>query len=79
MNNQKKEFAINIVSTQETENLMAEIYFGEYNLCTVHNESGMFEVQIFYDNRINPGLESLSVNLVDFISILEKAKNELMR
>lgn len=66
-------------SDSDTKYLHAEVYFGEYSICYVDTEKGEFNINFSADPRINPGHESISLNLNDFIKTLERAKEELLK
>jgi len=68
-----------LASDPDTKYLHAEVYFGEYSICDVDTEKGEFTINFSADPRINPGHESISVSLNDFVSTLERAKGELLK
>jgi hypothetical protein len=72
-------FHFDLTSDSDTKYLRAEVYFGNYFICDIDTETGEFSIHFSADPRINPGNESISVNLGDFMRILERAKEELLK
>ncbi|GAA4508774.1 hypothetical protein GCM10023172_41450 [Hymenobacter ginsengisoli] len=68
-----------LASDPDTKYLHAEVYFNDYSICDVDTEKGGFSVSFSADPRINPGHESISLNLSGFARTLERAKEELLK
>ncbi len=68
-----------LASDSDTKYLHAEVYCGDFSICHVDTEKEEFNICFSADPRINPGHESINVNLNDFIKTLEKAKEELLK
>ena len=68
-----------LASELDANHLHAEVYYNNLFICQVDTELGNFRVSLFNDPRINPSQETVSVNLQDFIMILDRAKEELKK
>ena len=66
-----EKFKIEITSVPDREELVAEIWYNEFLICEINQESEFLEIEFYIDNKI-------SFNLYNFLSILEQAKKKLV-
>ena len=75
-----KGFWFDLSSASDGKYLCAEMYYEKFYICHVDTEKGEFSVSFHNHARVNYGLpESITVNLNEFISTLERAKEELLK
>lgn len=70
---------VQLTSDPDTKYLYAEVYHGQFYICRVDTDKGDFTVSFYNDAKINWNLESVNFALDEFIIILEKAKEELLK
>ena len=70
---------VQLTSDPDTKYLYAEVYYGNFYVCRIDTEKGDFTVIFYNDDKINWGMESVNFALDEFMIILAKAKEELLK
>lgn len=78
-NSQPKGLYFYLAGDSDTKYLHAEVYCDDFSICDIDTEKGAFTICFSADPRINPGHESININLDDFMRTLERAKEELLK
>ena len=73
----RQEFWIQMVSTQETNYLMAEVWYQNFLIATVDKEMGSPRISFAGGRKANHEYESISVSFSRLLETLEEAKQAL--
>jgi hypothetical protein len=73
----QKEFWIQLCSTPESKYLMAEVWYQNFLIATVDRENGPLTISFAGGRKANHTYEYVSVDFVQLLETLEKAKQAL--